>query len=120
KSSLIVYEAPHRIPESLADMLEILGDRRIAACREMTKIHEEIFRGTISQAIEHFVQPLGEFTLVIEGNTGKTEKIAVEDIEHQLATLRRAGKSAKQATTELAKETGIPKKELYRLWLKQK
>ena len=120
KSSLIVYEAPHRIPESLADMLEILGDRRIAACREMTKIHEEIFRGTISQAIEQFAQPLGEFTIVIEGNTGKTEKVAVEDIEHRLAALRKAGKSAKQATTELAKETGIPKKELYRLWLKQK
>jgi 16S rRNA (cytidine1402-2'-O)-methyltransferase len=120
KSTIIVYEAPHRIPESLADMLAIFGDRHIAACRELTKLYEEIFRGTISEAIEHFEHPRGEFTLVIEGNTGKIEKPEPQDIEQRLESLRKAGKSAKQATIELAAETGIPKKELYRLWLKQK
>ena len=61
-STLVLFEAPHRIHESLSDMLEIWGDRKIAVCRELTKLHEEIFRGTLSQAIEHFTAPRGEFT----------------------------------------------------------
>jgi 16S rRNA (cytidine1402-2'-O)-methyltransferase len=120
KGPMIFYEAPHRVSETLGDMLDIFGDRRIAICRELTKIYEEIFRSTISEAIEHFVQPRGEFTLVIEGDNGKKGKPAPQDIEQRLEAFRRAGKSAKQATTELAAETGIPKKELYRLWLKKK
>jgi 16S rRNA (cytidine1402-2'-O)-methyltransferase len=53
----------------LIDIAEILGDRRISVCRELTKVHEEIFRGRVSQAREHFAQPIGEFSLVIEGRT---------------------------------------------------
>jgi 16S rRNA (cytidine1402-2'-O)-methyltransferase len=55
--------------EALTDIGEILGGRRVSVCRELTKVHEEIFRGTVSQAREHFTQPRGEFTLVIEGKT---------------------------------------------------
>jgi 16S rRNA (cytidine1402-2'-O)-methyltransferase len=65
----VAFETPHRLRETLNDTLEVLGDRRISVCRELTKVHEEIFRGRVSQAKEHFVEPRGEFSLVIEGKT---------------------------------------------------
>ena len=67
--TIVAFETPHRIREALSDIEEILGDRRLSVCRELTKVHEEIFRGRVSQAREHFVEPRGEFSLVIEGRT---------------------------------------------------
>ena len=67
--TVVAFEAPHRIREALTDIEEILGDRRISICRELTKVHEEVFRGRVSQAREHFAEPRGEFSLVIEGKT---------------------------------------------------
>jgi 16S rRNA (cytidine1402-2'-O)-methyltransferase len=67
--TIVAFETPHRLREALSDIEEILGDRRISVCRELTKVHEEIFRGRVSQAREHFVEPRGEFSLVIEGKT---------------------------------------------------
>ena len=67
--TIVAFETPHRLREALSDIEEILGNRRLSVCRELTKIHEEIFRGRVSQAREHFVEPRGEFTLVIEGQT---------------------------------------------------
>jgi 16S rRNA (cytidine1402-2'-O)-methyltransferase len=67
--TMVAFEAPHRLREALTDIGEILGDRRISVCRELTKAYEEIFRGRVSQAREHFAEPRGEFSLVIEGKT---------------------------------------------------
>jgi 16S rRNA (cytidine1402-2'-O)-methyltransferase len=67
--TIVAFETPHRLREALSDIEEILGDRRLSVCRELTKVHEEIFRGRVSQAREHFVEPRGEFSLVIEGKT---------------------------------------------------
>ena len=67
--TIVAFETPHRLSEALADIGEILGDRRVSICRELTKVHEEVFRGRVSQAREHFVQPRGEFSLVVEGKT---------------------------------------------------
>jgi len=67
--TIVAFETPHRLGDALNDIEEILGDRRISVCRELTKVHEEIFRGRVSQAREHFVEPRGEFSLVIEGKT---------------------------------------------------
>ena len=67
--TIVAFETPHRLGDALNDIGEILGDRRISVCRELTKVHEEIFRGRVSQAREHFVEPRGEFSLVIEGKT---------------------------------------------------
>jgi 16S rRNA (cytidine1402-2'-O)-methyltransferase len=67
--TIVAFEAPHRLKEALTDIEEILGDRRIAVCRELTKVHEEVFRGRVSQAREHFAESRGEFSLVIEGMT---------------------------------------------------
>jgi len=67
--TIVAFETPHRLSKALSDIEEILGNRRLSVCRELTKVHEEIFRGRVSQAREHFVEPRGEFTLVIEGRT---------------------------------------------------
>jgi 16S rRNA (cytidine1402-2'-O)-methyltransferase len=67
--TIVAFETPHRLKEALSDIEEILGNRRLSVCRELTKIHEEIFRGRVSQAREHFSEPRGEFSLVIEGKT---------------------------------------------------
>jgi 16S rRNA (cytidine1402-2'-O)-methyltransferase len=69
RGTIVAFETPHRLAEALSDIEEILGDRRICVCRELTKVHEEVFRGKLSEAREHFVEPRGEFSLVIEGKT---------------------------------------------------
>jgi len=114
--TLVAFEAPHRLLATLEDILNVLGDRRIAVCRELTKIHEEVFRGVVSAALDHFRQPLGEFTLVIEGKSGKREPAI--DLEIELRALWEKGFSAKEAVSQVAKATGVSKKELYELWLR--
>jgi len=116
--TIIALETPHRLLAALNDILLILGDRRIAICRELTKIYEEVFRGTISQAIEHFAKPRGEFTLVIEGKQARDKPQLTEDIEQQLHQMRLSGIAAKEAIARVAGETGLSKKELYRAWLR--
>ncbi len=69
--SIVAFESPHRLLSALKDIQAVLGERRLVICREMTKLHEEIWRGTAGEAIEHFAKPKGEFTLVIEGKQRK-------------------------------------------------
>ncbi len=114
--TILAFEAPHRLLSALEDILDVLGDRRLAVCRELTKIHEEVFRGTVSQAVAHFAEPRGEFTLVIEGKLQKRQP--AEDFEDELRRLYQKGLSAREAISQVAKATGASKKELYRLWLK--
>jgi len=116
--TIVVLESPHRLLASLKDILLVLGDRRIAVCRELTKVYEEVFRGRISQAIEHFTEPRGEFTLVIEGKKEKNKPLLTEDIERQLHQMHLSGVTAKEAIARVAGETGLSKKELYQAWLK--
>jgi len=115
--TLVIFESPHRLLTSLNDVLTVLGDRKIAVCRELTKVHEEVFRGTIIQAIEHFDEPRGEFTLVIEGKREKNKPLLTADIKRQLSRMRSSGITAKDAIARVTEETGLSKKELYRAWL---
>ncbi|MDP3878713.1 MAG: 16S rRNA (cytidine(1402)-2'-O)-methyltransferase [Dehalococcoidales bacterium] len=117
-STIIILEAPHRLVASLQDILNIFGDREMAVCRELTKLHEEVFRGRISQAIAHFTEPRGEFTLVIEGRKEKDKPQLTEDIEQRLRQMRLSGATAREAVARVAGETNLPKKELYRTWVK--
>ena len=116
--TIIALEAPHRIQEALEDIFRALGDRRISVCRELTKIHEEVFRGTVSEAIKHFTNPRGEFTLVIEGRGAKEKPQMSDNVERQLHELYLAGATAKEAVTAMAGETGLKRKELYQTWIK--
>jgi len=117
-ATIVVLETPHRLLAALKDILEVLGDRRIAVCRELTKLHEEVFRGRVSQAIEHFAEAKGEFTLVIEGNKEPEKPQLTDEVEKQLQRMRRSGVGAKEAVARVAEETGLSRKELYQAWLK--
>ena len=115
--TIVILEAPHRLQSTLNDLL-LLGDRQIAVCRELTKLHEEVFRGTISQAAARFTEPRGEFTLVIEGKRETGHQISNEDIEQRLFDMYQSGVRTKEAIARVAGETGIPRRELYRTFLK--
>ncbi len=116
--TIVTLETPHRLKEALDDILLVLGDRRVAVCRQLTKLHEEVFRGTVTQAVKHFAEPKGEFTLVIEGKKEKAKPQVTGDIMKQLEALHTSGATAKEAVARVALQTGLSKKELYRAWLK--
>ncbi len=116
--TLVVFEAPHRIIDALKDLLDVLGDRRMAIVRELTKLHEEVFRGTTSEAIGHFQQPKGEFTIVIEGSGKKeAQPVLTVEIENEIRDLQQEGVSAKEAIARLSATTGLPRRHLYQTWL---
>ena len=123
-STMIFYEAPHKLVYTLKDMLEYFGDRKISLCRELTKIHEEVFRTTLSQAVEYYSEnkPKGEFVLVIEG--AKTEDIAqaetIEQAYEQVLALVDKGMRGADACKEIAKATKFSKSELYAMFVSNK
>lgn len=116
--TLVILEAPHRLQPTLNDLQLLLGDRQLAVCRELTKLHEEVFRGTIGQAIARFTEPRGEFTLVIEGKREEEHRISNEDIEQRLCDMYQSGARTKEAIVKVAGETGLSRRELYRTFLK--
>lgn len=115
----VAFESPRRIRQSLEVMSETLDDRPIAVCREMTKLHEEIFRGTASEALNYFEQPRGEFTLVIEGWTKSPDDDSELDAlaSTLLQRLRREGTGAKHAVSHVTAVTGLSRRQVYQLWL---
>src|SRR5688572_21388476 len=116
--TLIFLETPYRIVEALEDILSVLGDRQICVAREMTKMFEEYWRGNVSGALEHFKsQPArGEFTLVVEGRTRRgDEKWTKEDLMKAITRGLEDGRSTKDISAELAKQSGWNKKDVYRL-----
>jgi 16S rRNA (cytidine1402-2'-O)-methyltransferase len=115
RRTLVAFESPHRVQAALSDIRAALGDRRIAVCRELTKLHEEIFRGSVSAAIDHFTEPRGEFTLVIEGDTGHVPEADDEELRSELRRLREAGVSARDAATQVARRTGVARRRVYTL-----
>ena len=107
----IYYEAPHRIKKTLTLMLEILGDRSIALCRELTKKHEEIIRGHISEILEIVDELKGEMVIVVEGATEEVvfEQSITEHVDEYIAK----GMSTKDAIKEVAKIRNLGKNEVY-------
>ncbi len=120
--TLAIFEAPHRLRVSLADLLAELGDREVAVCRELTKLHEEVFHGSISQAIEHFQTPRGELVLVVRGSEPSAGKpgpsaVVLEEARAQLERLRDTGVRSRDAVAQVAGALNIPRNVVYQLWV---
>ncbi len=117
--AIVFFESPHRVRAALADLAAVLGDRRIAVCRELTKLYEEIFRGTAAEALEHFGEPRGEFTVVVEGGDGVAREVPEDEVRAALRKLREGGMSARDAAAQVASETGMAKRRVYALAIEQ-
>ena len=113
---LIVFEAPHRLREMLRDALDVLGDRPVAVCRELTKHFEDVQRMTLSQAVAFYEQhePRGEFVLVIAAHDGQSPPPSEESVRRLVADRLAAGEAPSVIARELARQTGLPRRELYR------
>lgn len=118
--TLVFYEAPHRLAKSLRDCAEILGDRRAAVARELTKLHEEIARGTLSELADKYAAQAvrGEIVLVIDRATeGQAAGAGATSLSDRVSELETAGIDRKKALKEAAKEFGISKSEAYKILL---
>ena len=119
--TIILYEAPHHLKNTLAELFEILGDRKLSLCKELTKLHETVMTSTISEAIEYFRKqdPKGEYVLVIDGikqeildanEQEKWKKLSVtEHLEYYMAL----GIDKKDAMKKIAQDRGVSKREIY-------
>ncbi len=117
KRTMIFYEAPHKLQNTLEDLFNTLGDRRIALVKELTKIYENVERTTLSQAKEKYkeVSPKGEFVLIVEGKPEEQEEATtLEGAVKMALELVSNGTSKNEASKEIAKKTGIKKSDIYK------
>ena len=114
--TMIFHEAPHKLRPTLADMLEVLGDRPVALCRELTKLHEETVRTTLSRAVALYQEkePRGEYVLVVAGaQRAAGPAVTLEQGVRQVLRLRQEGVRMKDAVRRTAEETGLSRNDLY-------
>ena len=117
-ASIVIFESPHRLRETLKEMISTWGDRYTTICRELTKIHEEIFRGTLSEALSAFSNPRGEFTLVVKPKGSKDTKVDQAWLNRRLKILKELGASSRDAIAILAEIPSVSRREIYNGWLK--
>jgi 16S rRNA (cytidine1402-2'-O)-methyltransferase len=116
--TLIFLETPHRLREALQDLLDVLGDRPAAVARELTKLYEEVYRGSLSQALAYFTdhEPRGEFTLVIGGQIAQAAgPWSDEQLEEALLAGLEQGQPSSLLASEVAARAGWPRRDVYRL-----
>ena len=123
--TIIIYEAPHRLKKTIAELLSVLGNRRLTAVKELTKLHENVFLTTFEEALDYYEEnePRGEFVLVIEGR--KIEELKKEkeasfqemDINEHMKLYLDNGMDKKEAMKAVAVDRGIPKREVYKMLL---
>ncbi|HYA28444.1 MAG TPA: 16S rRNA (cytidine(1402)-2'-O)-methyltransferase [Acidobacteriota bacterium] len=120
-ATLVFYEAPHRLGETLSAVQQILGDRQIVVAREVSKIHEEFLRGSVSEVIERLAdrEVKGEITIVVRGSAGGAQ-ISQQQLKAEIGQLSRAGTGVKEIAEMLGDRYGLSKREVYRLVLEIK
>jgi 16S rRNA (cytidine1402-2'-O)-methyltransferase len=118
--TIIFYEAPHKIIKTLEDLLEVFGDRRAVITRELTKLHEETVRGTLSAILQHVQQGTikGEFTIIVHGASAEPLKQDIDTAGYLRNLMLHRGLSKKEAISAAAEELGLPKKDVYKESLK--
>ena len=119
KRTIIFYEAPHKLCDTLSAMYQVLGDRKITLARELTKIYEEVIRTTLSQAVALFEEkaPKGEFVLVVEGMVEAEQSLTFEQALELIQALVDKGEPLSKAAKDVARQTGFKKGELYSRFL---
>jgi len=118
--TLVFYESPHRLRDTLADLREVWHpERQIVIARELTKLYEEFWRGTINQAIALYQErdPQGEYTLVLAGNPPSEVQLTEDELKAELGEMLKSGVSRSQASRQLAQETSLPRRYIYQLAL---
>jgi 16S rRNA (cytidine1402-2'-O)-methyltransferase len=115
--TLVAFETPQRVLSAFEDISSVFGTRQISVCREMTKLYEEVFRGTADEAIEYFStgRPRGEFVLVIQGASRQTTEIPEESIIKSIQKLGNTGLSGRSLIEAVIAATGAPRRRVYRL-----
>ncbi len=124
-ATIIFYETPHRLAKSLLDCLEVLGNRKIAVVREITKLHEETILGNLAELTEKYsqVEVKGEIVLVIDREEIQNSKLEIQNsktVAERVAELEGEGVDRKTALKKAAKEFGLPRSEAYRIWQSEK
>jgi 16S rRNA (cytidine1402-2'-O)-methyltransferase len=117
--TLVFYEAPHRVQKTLQDIAIVLGNRPVTLARELTKLHEEFWRGTVESAIAHYSthEPKGEFTIVLGGAVPTQTILSEATLKAELIALMQQGLSRSDASRQLAQQTALPKRQIYQLAL---
>ena len=120
--TIIIYEAPHKIKDSLNDLKNVVGDRKIVLARELTKIHEEFIRGNIDEIIEKSENLKGEMILLIEGNNEINNENILNNLslEEHYNVYEKQGLDKKEIIKKIAKDRGVNKNEIYQYFLKNK
>nr|MDD6336539.1 16S rRNA (cytidine(1402)-2'-O)-methyltransferase [bacterium] len=121
RRTLVLYEAPHRVVQTLERLLEAWGDRMAACARELTKLHEEVLRMPLSGLLAHFKAqpPRGEMVLIVAG-APQPAAATRQDIRRELSLALEGGQRLKEAAGEVARRLGVPAREVYRLGLEMK
>ena len=117
--TLIFYEAPHRIMQALEDMQTVLGDRKAVLTRELTKVHEQVIRGTLSKVKKHLEagSMKGEFTIIVEATASDADRVIISPEEYLKNLILHRGLPKKEAIAVAAHDLGVPKKEIYKIGL---
>lgn len=118
--TIILYESPHRLRDTLQDLGDVFGkERQIVLARELTKMHEEFWRGTIGEAIALYAsrEPQGEFTLVVAGAKLEKPQLSEATIKTELQNLLDRGLSRSEASRQLAQQTSLPRRQIYQIAL---
>lgn len=120
--TMVFHEAPHKLRATLGDMLEVLGDRAVALCRELTKLHEDTMRTTLQGAVDYYSEnePRGEYVLVVAGREKREgARLTLEEGVERVLQLRENGMKMKEAVRQVADDTGLPRNDLYDAALKK-
>ena len=122
KSTVILYEAPHKLIKTLQDLLKNVGDINCVLAREITKIHEEFIRGNISNLLEQIQEPKGEYVILLDLNNLENEndsedEISQKTVEEQYKIYEEQGMNKKEIIKQIAKNKNVPKNEIYKLFI---
>ena len=122
KSTVILYEAPHKLIKTLQDLLKNVGDINCVLAREITKIHEEFIRGNISNLLEQIQEPKGEYVILLDLNNLENEndsedEISKKTVEEQYKKYEEQGMNKKEIIKQIAKNKNVPKNEIYKLFI---